>query len=149
MDLALLVYAISLLNGIGVFFGILMFALAIAMVASFIQFCSWKFSNSEYSWDLRPDGTLKPKVVASRELGVKILKYSSISVVVFGLFTIFIPTDRTAYMMLGAYAAQKVSQDPKAQEVGEKIMKIANAKLDKYVEEAMQEPKKGKGKRDE
>lgn len=149
MDLALLVYGISLLNGIGVFFGILMFALAIATVISFIQFCSWKFSSSEYSWDLKSDGTLKDKVAAAREFGVKVLKYCSVATVIFGAVTIFIPSERTAYMMLGAYAAQKVSQDPHAQEVGEKIMKIANAKLDQYVEEAMQDHKKKKGKRDE
>lgn len=149
MDLALLVYGISLLNGIGIFFATLMFALAVATIMSFIQFCSWKFSSSEYSWDLKSDGTLKDKVAAARDFGVKVLKYCSVATVILGMLIIFIPSERTAYMMLGAYAAQKVSQDPKAQEVGEKIMKIANAKLDQYVEEAMQEPKRKKGKKDE
>lgn len=141
MDLALLVYGISLLNGISGFFGAMMVGLAIATILSTIHFCSWKFNSTEYSWDLNRDGTLKAKIVASREFTVKVLKYCSVATVFVGAIMIFIPSERTAYMMLGAYAAQKVSQDPHAQEVGEKIMKIANAKLDQYVEEAI-EPKK-------
>ena len=141
MDLALLVYGISLLSGISVFFGSMMFALVTATIISFIHFCSWKFNSTEYSWDLNSDGTLKTKVAASREFTLKVLKYCSVATVFVGVITIFIPSERTAYMMLGAYAAQKVSQDPHAQEVGEKIMKIANAKLDQYVEDAI-EPKK-------
>lgn len=144
MDLALLVYGISLLSGISVFFGSMMFALVTATIISFIHFCSWKFNSNEYSWDLNRDGTLKTKVAASREFTLKVLKYCSVATVFVGVITIFIPSERTAYMMLGAYAAQKVSQDPHAQEVGEKIMKIANAKLDQYVEEAIEPKKKGR-----
>ena len=65
------------------------------------------------------------------------LKWSTITVIVASLIQVFIPSQKTAYTMVGAYAAQKVAQDDRVQETGSKVMTIINQKLDKYIDEGI------------
>jgi hypothetical protein len=51
----------------------------------------------------------------------------------------FLPAPKTAYMMVGAYAAQKVAENGKVQETGGKVLELINQKLDGYLEEGMKE----------
>ena len=51
------------------------------------------------------------------------------------------PNERTAYMMVGAYATQKVAQSDLAQESGQKVMKIIQQKLDSYIDEGVEKTK--------
>ena len=52
---------------------------------------------------------------------------------------IFLPTTKTAYLMIGAYAGQKVVESPEVQELSGDILKIIKAKVKEYAEE---KPKK-------
>ena len=90
MDLALLVYAISLLDGFRVFFGLIITLSLMTMIASGIFVCSWKFDSTEYSWNLNRDGTIKEKVLAGRRLGEKLFKYSIIISAIAGFFKFMI-----------------------------------------------------------
>jgi hypothetical protein len=57
----------------------------------------------------------------------------------------FLPAPKTAYMMVGAYAAQKVAENGKVQETGGKVLELINQKLDSYIEEGLEQvQKKGK-----
>ena len=46
---------------------------------------------------------------------------------------VFLPSEQTAYTMVGAYAAQKVVEDPKVQQLSAKVLKIVEMKLDSYI----------------
>jgi hypothetical protein len=138
MDLALLVYGISLLDGLDkLFVGITMISVMVA-AASGIYTLSHKFDSYEYSWNCNKDGTVKQSVLENRAGGVKLLKWSIIVFLVAAIIQIFIPSQKTAYTMVGAYAAQKVAQNEKLQDTGGKVMTIINQKLDKYIDEGIE-----------
>ncbi len=50
-----------------------------------------------------------------------------------------LPSERTAYLMVGAYAAQRVAEDPKVQQISSKVLKAIELKIDGYIEEASKE----------
>ena len=51
----------------------------------------------------------------------------------------FIPSEKTAYLMVGAYATQKIAEAPKTQELGAEVLKIIELKIKHYSEEAQKE----------
>ena len=150
MDLALLVYAISLLEGFKIFFAMMVVTSLIAVLVSAIFTASWKFDGTEYSWNLNSDGTVKKNILAGRAFGEKIFKYSLICLFFSTFVNIFLPSEKTAYIMVGAYATQKVAENDKVQETGKKVLSLIEQKLDSYIEEGMKEVSKTKkAKKDE
>lgn len=137
MDLALLVYGLSLLNGVGTLLGITLTMLLIATGIAGIFTATWKFDGSEYSWDLNHDGTVKDSVMRGRLFGQKIFKFSAIGSVVLAIIMTVLPNERTAYMMVGAYATQKVAENERVQEAGKKVLTLIEQKLDAYIEEGV------------
>jgi hypothetical protein len=144
MDLALLIYGISLLEGFKLLFALLITLSLMMAIGSGIFTCTWKFDSMEYSWNLNRDGTVKEKILAGRRLGEKIFKYSIIVSFVAGFFNILLPSERTAYMMVGAYATQKVAENEKVQETGKKVLTLIEQKLDSYIESSIKEVEKSK-----
>jgi hypothetical protein len=125
MDLALLVYIISLLKSIGTFFFILAAVCGISIVA-----------NAIYYSDYCHDGSESAKSTISRMW--KSFWFGVIACWV----VILIPSEKTAYTMVGAYAAQKVSENDKVQQMSGKVLTIIEQKLDGYIEEGIDEAKK-------
>lgn len=122
MDLALLVYGISLLSGF-VKFTILV------IVMSFL----WVVANAIYYSDYCKSGT----DIAKRTIA-RMWKGFWIGLVSLFLL-IFIPTEKTAYTMVGAYAAQKVAENDKVQQMSGKVLTIIEQKLDGYIDEGLKE----------
>ena len=54
-----------------------------------------------------------------------------IATVVFSVLVAFTPDEKTAYLMVGAYVAQEVVQS----ETGDKVIKVINKELDKFLVE--------------
>ena len=139
MDLALLVYAISLIGDLKYFVVLVSFALAITVAVTGIYTASWYFGGYEYSWDLKRDGTLKDQIQKSRD-SFKNIFTKSIPWLALSVFVGFIiPSEKTAYTMVGAYAAQKIAQDDRTVEVSGKVLTIINQKLDSFVEAGIEE----------
>ena len=59
MDLALLIYGISLIEGLKVFFGIIIVTSIIALLISGMFTCNWKFDGHPYNYE-RPRLCLQP-----------------------------------------------------------------------------------------
>ncbi len=135
MELALLVYCISLLSGLTGFIAVALTAALIACLFSGIAVSMWAFETSSYSWDLNKDGTLKQTVIEVRALQKRIFKVASITAIVAAAVLIFVPSSKTAWTMVGAYAAQKVAEDPRTAEVGGKVMTIINQQLERIIDE--------------
>ena len=147
MDLALLIYGISLIEGLKVFFGMIIVTSIVALFISGIFTCNWKFDDSEYSWDLNKDGIVKERVLSGRRLVANIFKYSLVATIIAGFANILLPSERTAYMMVGAYATQKVAENEKVQETGKKVLTLIEQKLDSYIDSSLKEVEKSnKGK---
>ena len=136
MDLALLVYGISLLHKISAFFIALTFIAVAVLVVSLI------YRGAELSintWD----GPDRVKWKEERIPGtMKLVWTSAIAAFFLTLANIFIPSEKTAYTMVGAYAAQKVAEDPRVQNMSGKVLTIINKKLDHYVDEGLAEAEK-------
>ena len=136
MDLALLVYGISLLAGIKSFLIFLACLSGTALVFAGIYTSTWYFDAYEYSWNTNKDGTVKERLVSTRETVKKVFKVSIPLFAIFCFLPILIPSERTAYTMVGAYAAQKVSENDKVQQLSGKVLTIIEQKLDSYIDEA-------------
>lgn len=136
MDLALLVYAISLLHKISVFFAVMMFIGIAALTVALI------YRGAELSintWDDQQRVKWKQERIPG---AMKVVWTGATVAIVFCVLGIFVPSEKTAYTMVGAYAAQKVAEDPKVHEMSNKVLTIINQKLDHYVEEGLAEAEK-------
>ena len=51
------------------------------------------------------------------------------------LLLVFIPDKKTMYLMVGAYATEKIVETPEAKEFGSKLLNVVNHKLDKILQE--------------
>lgn len=120
MELALLVYAISLLEGLRTFLVVAAFAAGMVIIGSGIA------TLESY------DDTAAAK---------RWFKRSVITLAVLGFLSTLIPTERTAYIMVAAYATQKVAENPEVRDTGDKVLTLINSKLDQLILEA-NEPKK-------
>lgn len=122
MDLALLVYGISLLSGFAKF-------TILVIVMSFL----WVLANAIYYSDYCNNGTDEAKRTIARMWKGFWIGLTSI------FLLIFIPSEKTAYTMVGAYAAQKVSENDKVQQMSGKVLTIIEQKLDSYIDEGFKE----------
>jgi len=130
MDLALLVYVISLLHGIGSFFVALILACGGVAIGNFIYWID--YSNS-----------------TEREAGVKRRLWKAFWVAIASAWVlILLPTEKTAYTMVGAYAAQKVAENEKVQHMSGKVLTIIEQKLDSYIEDGLKEAEEKIEKKD-
>jgi beta-lactamase regulating signal transducer with metallopeptidase domain len=67
---------------------------------------------------------------------VKASKFTKITYIIL-LLWVLLPSEKTSYTMAGAYVAQKVVEDPRSAEIGNKVVKIINQRLDSYIEEGI------------
>lgn len=119
MDLALLVYGINVVSGLNVVFGI-----ATIITLLLLGTCSLVWAvNAGGGYDEYADGVFKVwKILAWFALPITIA-------------SCFIPGEKTMYTMVGAYAAEKVAQDPKVQQLSGKVLTIIETKLDDIINE--------------
>lgn len=55
-------------------------------------------------------------------------------VMVFSFINVLLPTEKTAYTMVAAYATQKVYESPETAKIQAKVLTIINQKLDTFIE---------------
>lgn len=117
MELALLVYAISILNPISSL-------LITSAVVLLVGYPTIRCVMCDYG----EDPTFSKFIIG---LGIFFAVVASI-----------LPSEKTAYTMVGAYATQRVYEDPKVQQLSGKVLKVIEDKLDSYIEEVS--PRKAK-----
>lgn len=122
MDLALLVYGISLLSGIKAFFILVLIGCAVFAFGNFVH---W---GESYGDDHTPG-------FISRTWKVFWVT------VICAWVLIFTPSERTAYTMVGAYAAQRVAENEKVQQMSGKVLTIIEQRLDGYIAEGLDSAK--------
>ena len=132
MDLALLVYGINVLGKLGVVLGL---ATAFGIVVFAISTLVRVFHTKE-TWDSKHDDEIKQ---GRRDASVTVMKYAGSIVVISILLNVILPNEKTAYTMVAAYAAQKVSENDKVQQMSGKVLTIIEQKLDGYIEEGIKE----------
>lgn len=136
MTLAILVYLVALLEPLAsTFSGLAAIALVLSIPIG-IAYVIHVFDSPSLTYLSKEEQQVRLDQWESRKQSAKkFLKYSMIVCIVSGLFSVLLPKEKTAYVMLGAYATQKVAEDPRTQEIGGKVLKMINNKLDSYVDE--------------
>ncbi len=132
MDLALLVYGINVLGKLGVVLGLATGFGAIVLIISTLV----RVFHTKETWDSQRDEQIKQ---GRRESSVTVMKYAGSIVVLSVLLNVVLPNEKTAYTMVAAYAAQKVSENDKVQQMSGKVLTIIEQKLDGYIEEGIKE----------
>ena len=120
MELSLLVYLISVLGNLNPALG---FLTVVGLTLAGFFGIGFFIARSEYA---------KESTLA---LIKKVFTISLSVACVAAFLNIILPNEKTAYVMLGAYATQKAAEDPRTQEIGNKVLKIVNSKMDSYIEE--------------
>ena len=115
MELALLVYIISLLPTIGSTF-------ALVAVLGWIP-----VAGAWFAW---VDNIFKTRFWPA----MFTLAYFFVLTV-----SVLIPSEKTAYLMVGAYATQKIAEAPKTQELGADVLKIIESKIKFYADQSAKE----------
>ena len=136
MDLVWLVYAISLLHG----FGTLLIMSAI--VSGFFGMCFLIYRGAECSQESWHGERECQKRAEKGKWAMGHVKTCLKVFILSAVLATLLPTEKTAYMMVGAYATQKIAENDKVQETGGKVLQIINQKLDQYVEEGIAEAEK-------
>ena len=141
MDLALLVYSIGIISSVLHLLG------GVIVCCIVLLFCLGMFYATECkqeSWNGQKENEKRQELAEKTKPWIK---KASITLVVSALIVTFLPSQKTAYMMIGAYSAQKVAENPRMQEVAAKIMKIIDVKMDEYVDEVISDAEKKVGKK--
>lgn len=144
MDFALLVYGVSLLDNLHNALIILFVSSIFGVFGLGAAVASWAFDGTEWSWNLDRQGNVKESVMSVRNRQKQLLKMIAWIAAITGVLLVFTPTQKTAYLMAGAYATQKIAENDKAQVIGDKVLQVINQKLDNIIEEATNEKSKKK-----
>lgn len=133
MELALLVYAIEVFSKLPNLFVIsIIISLIVSFILTMIICAEW--------CDLDYDSPEKRKVnEEKRKNAWKWVKIFMSIAVFLALLVTLIPSKKTMYVMVGAYAAQKVSEDPDVKRLSGKALQIIEGKMDEYITEAEKE----------
>ena len=133
MTLAFVVYLIYFISGLKL----------ILFLTTLCSFCTLfistviKLGRENFSWNYERNGQLKEEVKQFRAMIDKLLKYSFISLIISSLLVAIIPSEKTAWLMVGAYTGQKIAENEKVQELSGKVIQIIEKRIDQYlVEEA-------------
>lgn len=132
MDLALLVYGINVLGKLGVVLGLATgFGIIVFVISTLVR-----VFHTKETWDSQRDDQIKQ---GRRDASVTVMKYAGSIVVISVLLNVILPNEKTAYTMVAAYAAQKVSENDKVQQLSGKVLTIIEQKLDGYIEDGIKE----------
>ena len=120
MELALLVYLISILKPIHVLCAVIMGLSIPVLILVIIIRIEMR--------DLYSSDPTSRKL----ELHKSMRRWGIAAFVVGALGFMFVPTERTAYMMVGAYTAQKIATDPTVARLNAKVIELIERKIDEY-----------------
>lgn len=136
MELALLVYAISVLPNLATLAGLVcLIGLPILLVLLLLLFIELEPSL----YDTKEGAEYKLK---KRKTCVKWSRAIGVVIAISAVFAALLPSEKTAYIMVGAYATQKIAENVQVQETGRKVLTIIDQKLDQYITEGLQKSEK-------
>lgn len=137
MELVWLVYFISMLESI---FPVLI----IILIASVVVLALMLLTSDTVSYidkdcpKYRAANAEQVALFAARNTAAEAVHYkrtknAAIVAIISAFLLIVVPSTKTAYIMVGAYVAQKIVQDGGVQEIGNKVYQVINNKLDSYL----------------
>jgi hypothetical protein len=135
MELVWLVYFISMLDSIIPVIG-LTIACCILYIIGLTIYKDVECSDSDYY-----TGQALERRKVKRDAADKALKKTFTILVVAVIMTVVIPSKKTAYIMVGAYVAQRIAESGEIKDVGTKVYQLINKQLDSYLAEEVKDSK--------
>jgi len=120
MELALLVYGISVISSFAAFCVFICVCLVIVIIFKLVAYDFIpSYNRAENQWEITKKS---------------ILKYI-VAFILVSFTSVLIPSEKTMYVMVGAYAAQKVAQAPETKVISAKVLKVIEQKIDEQIKE--------------
>ena len=126
MELALLVYFASVVESVSTLLGLLAFILLSVSTAFIVTLLIGNLGVKEYSYDTEEEleNELKIKAILTKSV-----KWTIPLTIIFALFSVLLPTERTVYLMTAAYATQTIAQNDRVQKIGSDVLEVVEKKL--------------------
>ncbi len=134
MELVWLVYGISLLENMIPLLGMICTVSVVGLITSIIY--SIEMNPQRYDSKIELEWKVIKKARAK-----KIITRMTWARVISSVLLVVIPSKKTIYVMLGAYAAQKLSENEDVKTIGGKVYTIINSELDEYFDKALKKKK--------
>lgn len=140
MKLALLVYLASISEKLSFIFGfisvILILLLAGYAMYLFIDDSPIKEKRKRYSFDdIDEINKHNSRVPVNIKKAKKISLLLSLIALLFGLISAAIPSEKTIYIMAGAYATEQIATNDRVQKIGSDVLEVIESKLSKMKED--------------
>ena len=140
MKLALLVYLASISEKLSLIFGfisvILILLLAGYAMYLFIDESPIKEKRKRYSFDDSDEINKHNSEVPVNIKKAKKISFSlSFIALLFGLTSAAIPSEKTIYIMAGAYATEQIATNDRVQKIGSDVLGVIESKLSKMKED--------------
>lgn len=139
MELAFIVYLIGVLPSIAGAFGFIGFMGTLVLIATAVGLLISGNQTDCYSWQN------KEEVKKSRDVqivwGKRCLKLSLVTIFL-GFMAALIPSEKTMYTMVAAYAGQKLAETPQAQQLANDSVDVLKELLAKAKRELQEDDKK-------
>ncbi len=119
MSAALIIYLADIAQGVGIF---LFFIMIVSLLATVIALAFWKETYGETD----KEDHEKSKWFLRRSFAVFLLA---------SMLGIMIPSKSTIYLIAGAKISQDIITAPETKEIGNKLLKVINSKLDEQLKE--------------
>ena len=131
MELVWLVYFISMLDSVAPLLGVLLTGCVLYILIG-SAYKSIDLSDRDYHSEQK-----RAIIKQQREAMTKNIKLAVNILIVTTLLIVILPSKKTAYIMVGAYVAQRIAESGEVKTVSTKVYQLINKQLDQYlVEEA-------------
>lgn len=134
MELVWLVYGISLLENMIPLLGFICTISGFGLIFSIIY--SIEMNPQRYDSKIELEWKVIKKARAK-----KIITRMIWALVISSVLLVVIPSKKTIYVMLGAYATQKLPENEDVKTIGGKVYTIINSELDEYFDKALKKKK--------
>lgn len=132
MKLALLVYLASIVDNISNIFGLVGFLgfLVYFGILAIIHFSG--YGIKEYSFESDDQISKQNKV---KEVYTKYWKLSAVLFPFIMVISALLPSEKTIYIMAGAYATEQIATNDRVQKIGSEVLEVIEGKLQKMKED--------------
>ena len=126
MKLALLVYLASTVDSLSFILGALGFMGLIVyfFILGVIHFSDYGVRS--YSWDKDEE------IEKQKNISIKYTGFWKLAITIFPIFilaAVFLPSERTLYLMAGAYATEQIASNERVQKIGSDVLEVIETKL--------------------
>ena len=126
MELALLVYFASVVGSISTLLWLSSFLVFCVSTAFIITLLFGNLGVKQYRDETEDELENELKI---KKILVMSVKWTIPLTIIFALFSVLLPTERTVYLMTAAYATQTIAQNDRVQKIGSDVLEVVEKKL--------------------